>query len=230
VTATVRSTGTPTNSGSTAVTTFSPTMPAGFAAGDLLIGIACASNGTAPATRPSGSTSVLNFVDGTVWSMDVVRKTAVGGDVFTWTTSLTRGWAGCVIAITAGTWDTTSPITGAAGVALGTTTTLSVPTPSATPGNTDSLIIAAFGIGGTGTWSNSNTSPSMTEICDTAATTPAVNCGVYRSNTPPAAAAISRTGASTISSANGGGFIMFVNPGAVAPVRHPRIYRPNYRR
>jgi hypothetical protein len=225
VTATVRSTGTPTNSGSVAVTSFSPAMPAGFVAGDLLIGIVCASNGTVPSTRPGGSTSVLNFVDGAIWSMDVVRKTAAGGDTFSWSVGTARGWAGCVIAITAGTWDTTTPITGAAGVALGTTATLSVPTPSATPANTDSLIIAAFGISSAGAWSNSNTAPTMTELCDTAATTPAVDCGVYRSNTPPAASAISRTGASTLSSANGGGFIMFVNPSAAALVRHNVIMR-----
>jgi len=226
VTAAVRATGTG-SSGSVTSTSFSPAMPSGFQAGDLLIGIASAGNSTAPSTRPSGSTLILNFVDGTVWSMDVVRKVAVGGDTFTWTIGTARTWAGCVIAIRGGTYDPITPIVGAAGLAIGSSVVLNVPTPSATPTSDDSLLIAAFGIQGNGTWSNSNTSPSMTEICDVAATaTPAANCGVYRSNTPPAVAAISRTSASTISSANGGGFIMFVNPAPPGVQWNQRSPRP----
>jgi len=211
----VRSTGF-TNSGATAVTSFSPAMPAGFVAGDLLIGIAVNGSGTSPATGPSGNTLILNTVDVGVFNMDVVRKVAVGGDVFNWTIGTAQKWAGCVIAITAGSYNTTTPVQGAVGVAQGSTATLSFVTPSSTPGNTDSLIICAFGQQGGATWQCNSTVPSMVELADTTSTgtTPA-SLGAYASATPPAGSSLTRTGTATLSSANACMFLMFVNPSPV---------------
>lgn len=222
MTATVRSTGA-NNSGAATATTFSPTMPAGFVAGDLLIGIATNSSGTAPATRPSGSTLITNTADGTVFNLDVVRKVAVGSDVFTWTIGTAQKWAGCVIAVTAGSYDPTTPVAGAVGVAQGTTATLSFVTSSSTPSNTDSLIICAFGQQGAATWQCNSTTPSMVELADTTSTgtTPA-SCAAYRSATPPAASSLTRTGTATLSSANACMFMLFVNPGPVATAGYIR--------
>lgn len=220
MTATVRSTGIG-NTGTGTATSFSPTMPAGFVAGDLLIGIAGAGDGTVPATRPSGSTSIQNIVDGTVFNLDIVRKVAVGGDVFTWTVGTARKWAGAVVAITAGTYNTGTPTQGNVGVAQGTTASNNFVTPSSTPGNADSLIIAAFGEQAAGTWTNTDTNPAMTEIADTLSSgTSAASISVYRSSAPPPVSAFTRTGQTSLSSANGAAFMLFVNP---APLGIPRL-------
>jgi len=191
-------------------------MPAGFVTGDLLIGVACGSTGTVPATRPSGSTSVNNVADGTVFNLDVVRKVAVLGDVFTWTIGTAQKWAGCVIAIRL--FDPATPIVGNTAVAQGATASLSFITTAATPTSADSLMIAVFGLQAANAWTCSSTTPSMTEIADVASsgTTPA-SCGVYVSATPPAIASINRTGTSTVSSANGCMFQVFINPGPQIP-------------
>lgn len=215
MTATVRSAGSG-NSGANTATTFSPTMPVGFVAGDLLLGFACASDGTAPATRPSGSTSIQFVTDGALFSIDVVRKVAVGSDVFTWTIGAARKWAGAVVAITAGTYDTVAPTQGNVGTAQGTTASTTFSTGNSTPGNADSLLICAFGARVANTWTCTNITPTMTELADATSTgtTPA-SCGVYRSNTPPAVGVIARTATSTLTSADGCGFIIFVNPAPV---------------
>lgn len=219
--AAVRSTG-QSNSGSVTATSFTVTMPAGFAAGDLLIGIAVGGDGAVPATRPSGSTAVQNIVDGSVFNMDIVRKTAVGGDTFTWTVTTARRWAGAVIAVTAGTWNTTTPLQGNTGVAQGTTVSNNFVTTASTPTSADALMIAAFGAQVSGTWANTDTNPAMTEIADTTSTgTAATSLGVYRSNAAPPVSSISRTGQSSISSANGAAFQVYVNPAAVAGL--PRL-------
>lgn len=230
MTATVRSS-TATNSASATATTFTPTLPAGVVAGDLLIAVACGSDGSTPTGRPSGSTSRIAFADGTTFQMDIVTKTAVGSDVLTWTVTTARKWAGGVIAITAGTWDTVTPITGATGAAKGTTADTAFASPSSTPGNADSLVIAVFGAQLTSTWGTTDASPSMTEVLDTTAssTTPA-SCGAYRSNTPPAVSALTRTATAIGSTANGGGAIMFVNPAVVTATGRPRRQRPMLRR
>jgi hypothetical protein len=229
VTATVRSTGSA-NSASSPVTSFSPTMPAGFIAGDLLIGIANNGGGAVPTSQPSGSTPQINVDDGTVFNMDVVTKVAVGGDVFTWTTGIIRNWAGCVIAITAGTYNPTTPVQGVVGVAQGTTAALTFVTPASTPGNTDSLIIAAFGAQVVGTWTDGDTSPTMVELADTTSTgTGGGSCSAYRSSAPPAASSLTRTGTTTISTADGGAFLLFVNPAVLAawPERNQRSPQPS---
>lgn len=227
MTATVRSTGQG-NSGATAVLSFSPPMPAGFQVGDLLIGIA-GNSGAVPATRPSGSTLVQNIPDGTVYNLDIVRKVAVGSDVFTWTVTTTaRKWAGAVIAITVGTFDTTTPIQGNVGVAQGTTSSVTFTTPSSTATSADALLIAAFGAQVANTWTCTNTTPSMTELADSTSTgtTPA-SLGVYRSNTPPPLSSLTRSGTSTLTSANGAAFLMFINPGP--PLPKPRIWTNSQR-
>jgi hypothetical protein len=231
VTATVRAS-LASNSSSTSTTTFTPTLPAGVVAGDLLIGIAVGGDGATPTGRPSGSTSRIAFADSTLFQMDIVTKTAAGADVLTWTVTTARKWAGGIVAITTGTWDTVTPITGAAGLAKGATVDTAFATPSATPGNADSLIIAILGAQLTSTWSTADASPAMTEVIDTTASSTApASCGVYRSNTPPAVSAITRNATAIGSSANGGGGIMFVNPAAVATVvRLPRRYPAQYRR
>lgn len=231
MTATVRSTGVG-NSGTGTSTTFTPVMPAGFVAGDLLIGVGCNGNGLVPTARPAGSASVTAIPDSTTFHMDIVRKVAVGGDVFTWTAASATRWAGCVIAITVGTWDTVTPLSGASGSAITTTATVH-PTPSSTPTSPDSLILAVWGTQTTGTWTNSNTNPTMTEICDTAASgTGPANCAAYRSNAPPTVAAMSRSATTTVSTGNGCRWIAFVNPGTavVTVARRPRGRGPNFRR
>ncbi|HYN95403.1 MAG TPA: hypothetical protein VES42_16265 [Pilimelia sp.] len=232
--ATVRSTGAG-NSSTNAVTSFSPPMPAGFVAGDLLIGIACNGGGDVPATRPSGITTLNNIDDGTTFNMDVVRKIAVGGEVWTWTTTTARRWAGCVIAITAGTFDAATPITGNAPSIQGSTSDTLYTTATSTPANADSLIIAAFGSGVTVTWSTTNTAPTMTEICDTASSgTAPTSLAVFRSNTPPAIGAMTRSAVQTTGSPNGGDFICFINPGSGGGggtiLRRPRARPPQFRR
>lgn len=221
------------STGASTATSFSPTMPVGFVAGDLLIGIANGGLGTVPATRPTGSTALLNVDDGTTFNMDVVWKIAAGGDVFTWTVGVTQKWAGTVCAITVGTFDTTTPITGALGVAQGTTAQLTFVTPSSTPGNADSLVIAAFGQQGAATWTCNQTAPTMAEFADSSSSgTSPVSIGAYRGTTAPAQTAMTRTGSASLSSANGGAMILFVNPaaGAAAAVRQPRRQRPQMRR
>lgn len=228
MTATARSTGVG-STGTGTATSFSPAMPAGFVAGDLLIGIVGYGNGTVPASRPSGSTPIQNVVDGTVYGLDVVRKVAVGGDVFTWTVGTARKWVGCVIAVTTGTYDTTTPVSGNVGAAQGTTAALTFVTPSSTPGNADTLTIAAFGQQGAATWQCNDTTPTMTELADTSSSgTAAASIGVYRSNTPHAATAFTRTGTATLSSANGAAFMLFVNPAPA--VGRLRRQRPQNRR
>jgi hypothetical protein len=205
-------------------------MPAGFVAGDLLIGIAMASNGTAPSARPSGSTLVRNVASGTVFSVDVVRKTAVGGDVFTWTIGTARKWAGCVIAVTTGTWNTTTPINIDNGVAQGATSATTYATPTVTVTTPDGLAISAFGNQAQSTWSTADTNPAMTEICDqtSTGTTPA-SCGVYRSNAAPAAAGLTRSATATVASASACMWLGVVNP-SPAVLRPPRRRGPQYRR
>lgn len=222
MTATIRAV-TQANSAAATSTTFTPALPAGTVAGDLLIGIACNGGGAVPTARPSGSTVITSVPDGALFYMDIVRKVAVGGDVFTWTVGTAQRWAGCLIAITTGTYDTTTPIAGASGLAQGSAST-TFTTPSSTPTSADSLIIASFGAQATNTWSTTNTAPTMTEICDTAAsgTSPA-SCGVYRSNAPPSVALMSRSAVSTVSTGNGARHIMFVNPGAGGGATGPPI-------
>lgn len=210
--------------GSSTVASFSPAMPAGIVAGDLLIGIACNGGGDVPATRPSGSTAVLNVDDGTVYNIDVVRKVAVGGDVFTWTTATARKWAGLVVAVTVGTFNTTTPVQGQQGVAKGTTSDTAWTTPASTPAGNDTLMISAFGAQISGTWSTTNTAPTMTEIGDlTTTATTAAALGVYRSDSAPAVASITRSAVSSVASANGGSLILFVNPAAAPDPRKPNI-------
>jgi hypothetical protein len=193
-------------------------MPAGFQAGDLLIGIAGTGRGLTPTAIPSGSTTVQDVVDAAVYDMNIVRKVAAGGDVFTWTSSSSVSWSGCVVAITAGTFDTTTPVQGNVGVAQGTTSTLFT-TPASTPGNTDSLIISVFGAQLAVTWTTADSSPAMTELADLTSTgTAAASLSVYRSNTPPAASSLTRTGTASATSANGAAFMLFVNPSALAPL------------
>jgi hypothetical protein len=231
VTATVRATGA-SNSGSVSFNGFSPTMPVGFVAGDLLIGIVVGGDGGVPTARPTGSTLIQNIVDGAVFNMDIVSKVAVGGDVFTWSSSALRRWAGAVVAITTGTYNAATPTQGAVGAAKGATSDVSFVTPASTPGNTDSLIIAAFGEQLAGTWTCTSTTPSMTELADTTSTgTGAAGMSVYRSATPPAASSLTRTGTASLASANGAAFMLFVNPAAaVAALRPLRRPGPNYRR
>lgn len=203
------------NSGTGTATSFSPVMPVGFVAGDLLVGIACGSNGTAPSTRPSGSTSIRATADGTVFHMDAVYKVAVGSDVFTWTIGTARKWAGAVIAITTGTYATGSQATimTESGVAHTAVAGTAYTTPSITPAGADTLLIAVFGNQAASTWTNANTTPTMVEIADTTSTgtTPA-SCAVYRSSAAPAASAITRLGTATVSSANAAMWIVSINP------------------
>jgi hypothetical protein len=210
---TVRSVGPGTNSGTTAVTTFSPTMPT-IVAGDLLIGWACNGGGEVPATRPSGSTSVTNVDDGTVFNMDVVRKTAVGGDVFTWTSASARKWAGCVISITVGTWDTTTPML-ASGAAQGGSATATYVTPALTAPVADCLLLAAFGNQAAGTWTvaGSPTNPTMTERCDTTCSgTLSAAFQLVSGDAAPPLSSLTRSGTSTVSIANAGMWIAAVRP------------------
>lgn len=220
--ATFRSVGS-SGTGAGTATSFSPTMPAGFVAGDLLIGIACNGAGEVPATRPSGSTGVINVDDGTVFNMDVVYKVAAGGDVFTWTSVAANKWVGCVIAITTGTFNTSTPVQGAVQVVLGTTAGTTVTTPSSTPGNNDSLMIAAFGAQSTGTWTCNQSSPTMLEAADLSSSgTGNVSMGAYRASGAAPVSAITRTGTTTVSTANGGGMLFYINPAGAVTVRPGR--------
>lgn len=207
-------------------------MPAGFIAGDLLIGFMVNGGGDIPSARPSGATLILNVDDGTVFNMDVVRKVAAGGDTFTWQVPAARKYCTCVIAITAGTFNATTPVQGEVGAAIGTTAVTTFTSPASTPTSPDALIIAGFGAQASNTWSTTDTNPAMTELIDTTTTaTTAASLGTYRSNAPPAVSSITRSGVSTVSTANGATFMLFVNPvAAVAALRPPRRLGPNYRR
>lgn len=230
MTATFRASGSG-GTGATTSATFSPTMPTGFVAGDLLIGVANSGAGVVPSTRPSGSTSLVSVTDTSVFNMDVVYKIAVGSDVFTWTVAVAQKWVGIVYAYTVGTFDPVTPIQGLVSVVQGTAATTFL-TPSSTPGNSDSILVAAFGQQGAATWTCNQSSPTMIESLDTSSSgTGPVSIGAYRSTNTAPVSAITRTGTASLSSANGGGMMFFVNPSATAAAGPPpRRFKPQYRR
>jgi hypothetical protein len=213
---------------------FSPTMPAGFVAGDLLVGIACNGNGDVPTGRPSGSTALVNVDDGSVFNMDVVWKIAVGSDVFTWTSAAAIKWAAVVYAITVGTFNAGTPIQASpVTTVLGTTAGTTVALPGNTPATADSLMLVAFGAQTTGTWTCNQTSPTMVEVADLSSSgTNPVSLGAYRAGSAAPVSAVTRTGTTTVSTANGGGVGLYVQPataGASSP-RPPRRQRPQFKR
>jgi hypothetical protein len=219
----VRAVGAGGNTAASTATTFSPPMPVGLRAGDLLIGFAGNGSGLVPTVRPSGSSLIGNVPDGVTYNLDIVQKVAVGSDVFTWTSGSATRWAGFVMAITAGTYRVATPCYGNVGLAQGTAST-TFSCPLSTPTDSDSLQIAVFGAQVAGTWSTTNTNPTMTEICDTTSTgTGAASMGGYRSNTAPAnAVALVRSAVCSLSSANGATFQMFVAPMHARKVRYRR--------
>lgn len=210
-------------------------MPSGFAAGDLLIGVAFSSLAAAPTGRPAGSTLIRNVSDGTTFNMDVVRKAAAGGDVFTWTAT-SRKWATVVLAVLAGTFDATTPVAAGEenGINHSSAATATYTTPSVTLGVDDCLLLAAFGNRVASTWTAPAQTPAMVEAADTTATgtTPA-SCCLYHSalNAVPTGA-ISRQATASLASADACMWIGAVRPGTAqtpTPGRWARGYPPGQR-
>lgn len=224
-----------TNSGSSAVTTFAAALPSGVsapAAGDLLLAAACSSLGVTPTATPSGWTLVRNILD-TTFNMSIYRKIAAGGDANPSWTATSRKWAGATLVIAAGTFDATTPIDAENGVAVGTTATTALTTPSVTTVTDGCLLVAIFGNLGASTFTNSNTNPSMLEAIDTTAsgTSPA-SCAMYHSGTNAVAiGSYIRNATATVSSANGAAWLGAIRPGAtpLRPIQWARGYPPGQR-
>jgi hypothetical protein len=177
-------------------------MPAGFVAGDLLVAIVHGSNSTAP-TSPGGWTLLRNTSDA-VFHQQIMWKQAAGGDTGTWTVATARKWAGACVAVTVGTWLTGTPWSVENAIAQGTTAGTSYATPTVTIGHANTLALSAFGNAGASTFTSADTSPAMTEIADSTSTgTAPASIAVYRSNTSPAVAALTRSATATVSSADG---------------------------
>lgn len=223
------------NSGSAAVTTFAPVLPSGVsapAAGDLLLAVACGSLGVVPSATPSGWTLVRNIADSS-FHMSVYRKTAAGGDANPSWTATSRKWAGATLVIGAGTFDSTTPVDAENGVAVGTTATTSLATPSVTTVTDGCLLVAVFGNLGASTYTTTNTNPSMLEAIDTTAsgTSPA-SCALYHSGTNSVAVgSYVRNATATVSSANGAQWLGAIRPGTsfAGPIQWARGYPPGQR-
>jgi hypothetical protein len=206
-----------TNSGSSAVTTFTPALPSGVsapAAGDLLLAVACGSLAATPTATPSGWTLVRNIAD-TTFHMSIYRKIAAGGDANPSWTATSRKWAGATLVVGAGTFDATTPIDAENGVAVGTTATTALATPSVTTVTDGCLLVAIFGNLGASTYTTTNTNPSMLEATDTTAsgTSPA-SCAMYHSGTNSVAVgSYVRNATATVSSANGAQWLGAIRPG-----------------
>jgi hypothetical protein len=148
----------------------------------------------------------------------VIRKQAAGGDTFTWTSAAARKWAGVLLCIQNGTWDTTTPLDVENGTVQGTTASTTYTTPTVTPTVDNCLLVACFGNNVAGTWTCTNTGPVMLEAGDTAASgSGPASAAMYHS----ALNAFDLIGVSRVatggSSANGGMWIATVRPSATAP-------------
>jgi hypothetical protein len=214
-------------------------MPAGFAAGDLLVGFASGALGVVPSARPSGW-SVLRTITDTNMTVDIVTKTAAGGDAAPSWTATSRKWSGACIAITGGTWNTGGAWDVENGAAQGTTSTTSYAAPSITTLTADCLLLAMFTNLAASTWTNTNTNPAMVEAVDTTAsgTTP-TSLSLYHSslNVVPVGA-ITRNGTASVASADAcmwAGAIKPTGTGGVGgifdwysrPHRHPTVPHRN---
>lgn len=119
------------------------TMPAGFAAGDLLLAVYLQRGSTAAATNPSGWTALASHASGSGRSADAWGKVAAGGETLTITKPTTDTAAAFLLAIEAGTFDTVQWIEGwATLMALGNDATPPLPETATT---TDGSLILSFG-------------------------------------------------------------------------------------
>lgn len=192
------------NSGSSAGTTMTAVMPAGFAAGDLLISVAFSALTAAPTARTGGGTLVRNIADATS-NMDVIWKAAAGGDAaFTWTVT-SRKWAVVTVAVMAGTWDNVSPTpfhveNGTNYTSSTAATTYTTPTVSITADNT--LLIAAFGNRAASTWTAPAQTPPMTLGAQSTSTgtSPGSAALTHSALNAVPQGSISRTGTASVSS------------------------------
>jgi hypothetical protein len=202
------------NSGSSTALTFAPVMPAGLTAGDLLLAIVRGSTAAVPSARPSGWTLVRNIADAN-FNMDVMWKQAAGGDTASWSAAVARKWAGTVIALITGTWDTGTPFDVENGVNHTAAAATLYTTPSVTVSLNDCLLVAAFGNRAASTWTTTNTNPTMLEAADTTASgsNPA-SASLYHSalNAVPLGA-ITRSATATVSSADACMWIGAIRPG-----------------
>lgn len=223
------------NSGASASTTMTAAMPAGFQAGDLLIGVAESALAAAPTARGGGVTPLRNMVDATS-NMDVVWKAATGGDAaFTWTVT-SRKWAVVTIAIVAGTWDATGPTpfhieNGGNHTAAATA---SYTTPAVTLSADDLLLLAAFGNRGSSTWTVPAQSPPMTLGAQSTSTgtNPASAAIIHSALNAVPQGSISRTATASVSQADACRWIGAIMPaasgtpaGRPAPVYGQRFIR-----
>jgi hypothetical protein len=202
------------NSGSAATTTMTATLPAGVQPGDLLISVAFGALAAAPTARPSASTLVRNIADATS-NMDVIRKTAAGGDVLSWTVT-SRKWAVTTVAIVAGTWDTANPFIVENGINHTAAAAATYTTPSVNVTEDDGLLIAVFGNRGASTWTVPAQTPPMTEAADTTSSgTNAASCCLTHSalNAVPTGT-ISRQATATTSQADACMWIAVIRPSA----------------
>jgi hypothetical protein len=207
------------NSAASATLSITATMPTGFVAGDLLIGIARGAAAAAPSARPSGSTLIRNIAD-TAFNLDVVRKTAVGGDTFAWSAAVARKWAVTVIAVVAGTWDTGTPIDAENGLNHTAASATLYTTPSITVVTADCLLIAAFGNAAASTWTSPAQTPAMVMGATTTSTgtTPASGCLIHSALNAVPLGATTRQATASLTSAEA---CMWI--GAVRPSSTPTI-------
>lgn len=203
------------NSGASATASINATMPTGFVAGDLLIGIATGASSAVPSARPSGSTSIRNIAD-TSLNMDVVRKTAVGGDTFSWSASVARKWSVTITAIIAGTWDSTTVFDVENGINFTSgTAAFTYTTPAVTVAVNDCLLLAAFGSFTASTWTQPAQTPAMIEAVDTTSTgtSAASSCLTHSMLNAIPLGSISRQATASLSSINACMWIGAIRPG-----------------
>jgi hypothetical protein len=203
------------NSGTTASTTMTAAMPAGFVANDLLVSIAFSALTAAPSARTGGATALRNIADA-AFNADVVWKKAVGGDSFTWTVT-SRKWAVVTVAIVAGTWDAVSPspfhvengVNFTSATASGTLTT-----PAVTVSADDTLLLAAFGNAGASTYTVPAQTPPMTlgAQSTSSGTSPASAALIHSALNAVAQGSISRTATASVASVNACMWIGAINP------------------
>jgi hypothetical protein len=206
-----------TNSGSATAISFSPIRPAGRLTGDLNLYIVYSSSTTAP-TRPGTVTGLRSIVDA-AFHMDICYQTEAAQTQPIWTKGTACKWAGAVLCVQAGTFDTVTTFDVENGAnQTGAAATLYT-TPSITVGVTDCLLVAAFGNAGASTWTAAAQTPVMVEAVDTTAssTTPASMCVYHSSTNQVPTGAITRQATATVSSADACMWAATIRPASSTP-------------
>lgn len=200
------------NSGSATATSFTLTLPAARQSGDLLIALVGSSTTTAP-TRPGTWTGIRAIADAAS-HLDVMRLTEAGGAAPVWSKTTACKWAGVVVCIAAGTWDTGTPVDVENGVNHTAATATLHTSPSATVVTDNCLLIGGFGTKAAATWTTADANPVMLLGAQTNSTgTNPASVAVFTSGTNPASVgSITRSATASVSSAEACMWIAAIRP------------------